>query len=190
MTVIAPIVIGVGFGWLLERAGLTRYDRIVGVYRFTDLTVLKFLGSALAVGACALQALRWLGFASAFATPVTAIAANLLGGALFGIGMAGAGFCPGTIAAGAGAGQVDYLVAGVAGLFSGALLFGWAYSHFFPALARIGRLGTVTLSGLIGTSGGLIAVILLEMALLGFYAVERGVKPAVRPPRQLRLAGC
>ena len=48
-------VIGVAFGWILQRSGLSRYDRIANVYRFTDLTVLKVLGSALVTAAVALQ---------------------------------------------------------------------------------------------------------------------------------------
>ena len=167
---LAPILIGFAFGWLLERAGLTRYDRIAGVYRLTDLTVLKFLGSGLAAGAGALQIALWLGLASAAPAPATVLYANVVGGGLFGVGMAIGGFCPGTIVAGAAAGQLDYLVPGVAGLLVGAWIA--------PDVHWTGRL--VTLPGLLGASGGVVALVLLEIALLGFYALERGVRPPAR----------
>jgi uncharacterized protein len=175
----APLLLGFCFGWLLERAGLTRYDRIVGVYRFTDLAVLKFLGSGLAAGAVALQIALWLGLASAAPLPATILVANLAGGGLFGVGMAIGGFCPGTIVAGAGAGQLDYLIPGVAGLLAGALVAS-RLSEPVIALQRMRKLGAIDLPALLGASGGLVAILLLEIALIGFYALERGVRPPAR----------
>jgi len=104
MNIVAPLVIGILFGLLLNRAGLTRYDRIVGVYRLTDLTVLKFLLTAIVVGAISVLGAQALGLTDAVPIPGTHLGADVLGGGLFGIGMAVAGFCPGTIVAGAGTG--------------------------------------------------------------------------------------
>lgn len=183
---IAPLLLGFVFGWLLERAGLTRYDRIVGVYRFTDWTVLKFLGSGLAAGAVALQIALWLGLAGAAPLPATILVANLVGGGVFGIGMAIGGFCPGTIVAGAGAGQLDYLIPGVAGLLFGALVAG-RWSEPIVALQRGKKLGAIDLPALVGSSGGLVAILLLEIALVGFYALERGVRPPAHEVPAFRL---
>lgn len=51
METLAPLLIGFMFGWLLQKAGLSRYERIVNVFRFHDLAVLKFLLSALVTAA-------------------------------------------------------------------------------------------------------------------------------------------
>jgi hypothetical protein len=48
-------VLGFLFGWSLHKAGLTHYARIVNVYRFRDLTVMRFMFSALLTGAVATQ---------------------------------------------------------------------------------------------------------------------------------------
>jgi hypothetical protein len=95
------LLIGCGFGYCLHSAGLTHYARIVNVYRLRDLTVLRFMLTALVVGALAIQASIALGFIARAPLPPTVVIANLVGGAVFGIGMATAGYCPGTIVAGA-----------------------------------------------------------------------------------------
>ena len=53
--------------------------------------------------------------------PATYIVGNLVGGLIFGVGMALAGFCPGTCAAGAGEGKLDYLIPGLLGFLTGAV---------------------------------------------------------------------
>ena len=173
MSVAAPMVIGFLFGLLLERAGLTQYDRVAGVYRFTDLTLLQFLGSALVVGSFTVQAALSLGLVVSVPVMPTHAVVKLIGGVVVGAVMALAGFCPGTILAGAGAGQVDYLIPGVAGLLTGALGFGWSYESFMPMLKRLGSLDALTLPELLGVSPWLLFLLLLEIALVGFYAIER-----------------
>ncbi len=37
---VLPIILGLGFGWSLQKAGLTKYHKIVNVFRFTDLAVI------------------------------------------------------------------------------------------------------------------------------------------------------
>jgi uncharacterized membrane protein YedE/YeeE len=173
MSVLWPLVIGVAFGWLLDRAGLTRYERIVGVYRFTDLAVLKFLVAAIVVGAAAIQASLALGLTTVLPVTPTRLLADAVGGLLFGVGMASAGFCPGTIVAGAGVGRLDYLIPGGAGLVAGALAFGWTSPYFMPALAPVGDLGPTTIPAELGVSGWPVVVLLAEVAAIGLYAVER-----------------
>ena len=46
---------------------------------------------------------------------------------VFGVGMALSGYCPGTCAAGAGEGKMDYIVPGVLGFLTGAVIFGLTY---------------------------------------------------------------
>jgi uncharacterized protein len=169
---VAPLLIGIAFGWLLDRAELTRFQRIVGIYRLRDFTVLQFLGTAIVAGAFAVLALRSLGFVATVVITPTHLAADAIGGGLFGIGMAVAGFCPGTIVAGAGGGRLDYLVPGGLGLIAGALAYGATF-RWVGALGRIGALGIPTLPSLLGVSDWLLAIVLAEVAALGFYALER-----------------
>ena len=90
--IIAALLLGAAFGWALDKAGLNKYHKIVNVFRFTDLAVLKFMLSALATGMVGVYALKWAGVVDFSAVTPTFVLANVVGGLIFGVGMAGAGF--------------------------------------------------------------------------------------------------
>jgi uncharacterized protein len=92
MSIIAPIFLGLLFGLSLNKAGLTKYHKIVNVFRFTDLAVLKFMMTALVVAMSGLYLLRGLGWISFPNVPSTYLVGNLVGGLIFGIGMALTGY--------------------------------------------------------------------------------------------------
>jgi hypothetical protein len=92
MNYVIALVLGVFFGLSLNKAGLTRYNKIVNVFRFTDLAVLKFMMTAMAVSMAGLYALRGLGWITFPNVPATYIVGNLIGGLIFGIGMALVGY--------------------------------------------------------------------------------------------------
>jgi uncharacterized membrane protein YedE/YeeE len=84
--------LGVLFGFSLNKSGLTKYNKIVNVFRFVDLSVLKFMMTALVVAMVGLFTLRGLGLVVFPAIPATYIVGNLIGGLVFGVGMALAGY--------------------------------------------------------------------------------------------------
>ena len=92
MTNILAIVFGVFFGFSLNKAGLTKYHKIVNVFRFTDLAVLKFMMTALVIAMSGLYALHGLGLLTFPNVPGTYVLGNLMGGLLFGVGMALTGY--------------------------------------------------------------------------------------------------
>ncbi len=85
---ILPLILGFGFGWSMQKAGLTKYHKIVNVFRFTDLAVFKFMLTALIVAMAGLYSLSGLGLIDLPVPPQTYIVGNLLGGLVFGVGMA------------------------------------------------------------------------------------------------------
>ncbi len=89
---IFSLVIGIAFGFALQKAGLSKYNKIVNVFRFTDLAVLKFMMTTLAVSMVGVFALKSAGVIALPAIPATYVVGNLLGGLIFGTGMAAAGF--------------------------------------------------------------------------------------------------
>lgn len=176
MQSLAPLLVGFGFGWCLQKAGLSRYDRIVNVFRFRDFAVLQFLLSALVTAAIGIRALQSLGLATEVPVPATYVAGNLLGGVVFGVGMALSGFCPGTVAAGAGEGRLDYLVPGGLGLYTGAVIFGLAYESIMPAVSRWGHTGEVTIASALHAEPWLVIALFAELTLLSFYVLERATR--------------
>lgn len=89
---IIALFAGVFFGFSLNKAGLTKYHKIVNVFRFTDMAVLKFMMTALVVAMSGLYALRGLGVITFPAIPATYIFGNIIGGLIFGVGMALTGY--------------------------------------------------------------------------------------------------
>lgn len=89
---ILALVLGAFFGLSLNKAGLTKYNKIVNVFRFTDMAVLKFMMTALAVSMSGLYILRGLGLIQFPNIPATYIVGNLVGGLIFGVGMALTGY--------------------------------------------------------------------------------------------------
>lgn len=89
---IIALFVGVFFGFSLNKAGLTKYNKIVNVFRFTDMAVLKFMMTALVVAMSGLYTLRGLGLIVFPAIPATYIVGNTLGGLIFGVGMALTGY--------------------------------------------------------------------------------------------------
>ena len=167
------LVLGVMFGFALNKAGLTKYHKIVNVFRFTDMAVLKFMMTALVVAMTGLYALRGLGVVTFPAAPATYIVGNLVGGLIFGVGMALSGYCPGTCAAGSGEGKLDYLIPGMLGFLVGAVLFGLTYQQVFPQISAIANLGNVVMPDLWNLNPYLVVVLFALISFLLFYSIDR-----------------
>ena len=170
---IIALVLGVFFGFSLNKAGLTRYNKIVNVFRFTDLAVLKFMMTALVVSMTGLYVLRGLGLITFPNVPATYIAGNLIGGLIFGVGMALTGYCPGTCAAGGGEGKLDYLIPGILGFLTGAALFGLTYVNVFPKIEAIAKVGNVVIPDLWNLNPYLFITLFTLITLLLFYLIDR-----------------
>jgi uncharacterized protein len=172
-TILFALFLGVMFGFALNKAGLTRYSKIVNQFRFKDMTVLKFMMTALVVTMLGVYPLRAMGLITFPTVPATYIVGNLVGGLIFGVGMAAAGFCPGTAVAGAGEGKLDYLVPGLLGFLAGAVLFGLTYSAIMPKIMAIANYGNVVIPDLWHINPYLTVFVFALMALALFYAIDR-----------------
>ena len=169
---IMGIITGALFGFVLFKVGAIRYSRVEGLLLLRDLKIMKFAFIAIATTSIIYGLADIFGFAESTnliprIMPYMGIA-HLVGGILFGIGMASAGFCPGTCFARVGAGKLVGF-AGVIGLILGILI----YSAIKPTLVDIGILGTkekLTLYGVLGLPYGVLAVawgiIFLVLALV------------------------
>ncbi len=167
------LFLGVFFGFALNKAGLTKYHKIVNVFRLTDLAVLKFMMTALVVSMSGLYLLRGLGLITFPNVPATYVAGNLIGGLIFGVGMSLSGFCPGTCAAGSGEGKLDYLIPGVLGFLVGAAIYGLTYQQVFPAISAIANVGNVVIPDLWNLSPFLTVVLFAFVSLFLFYLIDR-----------------
>ncbi len=86
------LTLGILFGFALVKGGLTRYANITGVFRFTNLTVIKFMMTALVVAMIGLYLMHETGALQFPNIPSTYIVGNLVGGLIFGAGMSLTGY--------------------------------------------------------------------------------------------------
>ena len=164
---------GIAFGAALERAGLGSARKLTGQFYGTDLTVFKVMFSAIVV---AMLGAFWLGRLGVLdlarvAVPETYLAPQLIGGLVFGAGMATAGLCPGTscVAAASGRGDGVFVLLGV---FAGVLATGVAFAPLrglYEATAR----GPLTVPGWLGVPYGAVVLAVVAIALVGFRVAER-----------------
>ncbi|HVR63704.1 MAG TPA: DUF6691 family protein [Polyangia bacterium] len=118
------LVFGVAFGFWLAWARLTDYRAIVGALRFQSFYLWLLFATGVATTALGLQILSrtgartWLTRAPLAWPPVSPQRRHVVGSALFGVGGALAGACPGPIAAQIGEGRLSALFT-LAGLLAG-----------------------------------------------------------------------
>src|SRR5690606_8422608 len=147
-------VIGAGFGFALERAGLGSARKLAAQFYGHDLTVLKEMFSALVV---AMVGVFWLGRLGvldvhAIYVPPTFLWPQVAGGLLFGAGLMVAGLCPGTACVSAATGRIDgafVLIWTLVGMIAAGLVLG-RFDAFFESSAR----GAWTLPELLGLPYG------------------------------------
>lgn len=125
---ILGLVTGIAFGFLLQKGRVLRFDKQVGAMRLRDMTILKFMLSAIVVGMIGIYVLKDMGMITLGHKPMN-VGAVIIGGILFGIGWAVMGYCPGTAVGAIGEGRWGALFA-IAGMITGAAL----YAELYPAL--------------------------------------------------------
>jgi uncharacterized membrane protein YedE/YeeE len=155
-------VTGIVFGILLQKGRVAKFRVIVGQFLFQDWTVVKVMGTAVVVGAIGIYALLPTEAVSLHIKPLM-WGGVVLGGALFGAGMAIFGYCPGTSVAACGEGRRDAMV-GVLGMIVGAGIYVASYPFLSPLIKSFGNEGEVTLPQLTSTSPWLWIVCLIVVA--------------------------
>lgn len=167
------LVIGVAFGWCLERAGLANARKLAGQFNLTDFTVAKVMLTAIVTAALGVFWLGRLGVLDLgrVYVPETWLLPQLVGGAVFGVGFAAAALCPGTACVSAATGRGDGLVA-FAGVFVGIAGAGVVFRFIAPVYDATPR-GAFTLPQLLHVSYGVVLAALTAAALVAFGFAER-----------------
>ncbi|HQS56718.1 MAG TPA: YeeE/YedE thiosulfate transporter family protein, partial [Sediminibacterium sp.] len=135
------IALGIAFGLLLQYAKVNSYNTISGMAILEDFTVAKTISATIGIGIILLMLETKLGLATYHLKPFF-VGSILLGGILFGIGMAILGYCPGTMPVSIGQGSVDAMIGFIGGL-AASLLYTILSPSIHEALGP--NLGKITL---------------------------------------------
>ena len=129
------LIIGIIFGFLLQKGGVTRYNVIIGQLLLQDFTVLKIIVTAIITGMIGIYYMNGKGLIS-LKPKSGSLSSSIIGGLIFGAGFALVGYCPGTIAGAAGQGNLDALIGGITGIIIGSGVFAAVYPHLKSILKK------------------------------------------------------
>ena len=171
-SLVVAVILGIAFGWFLERGGLGSARKLAGQFYLTDLTVFKVMFSAVLTAMLGLFWLSRLGILdlSRVYVPETFLLPQIVGGLLFGVGFVVGGLCPGTSCVAAATGRADGLAV-VVGMLVGIAVFGEAFPTIAPFAESTAR-GAYTLPQALGVSYGTVVVGIVAVALGGFGGAE------------------
>lgn len=163
---------GLVFGFLLQKGGVTRFDVIVRQFLLQDFTMLKIMLSAVVVGGLGVYGMRAAGLDVALHVKDAALLGNVVGGLLFGVGMAVLGYCPGTGVAAIGDGS-RHAIPGVLGMLFGAAVYAEVYPVMKTSLLSSGDLGKVTFADTLGIGPFALAVVTSVVLVGVLFVLER-----------------
>ncbi len=167
------VLIGVLFGYALQRSGFTNSKKIAGVFYMKDVDVPIVMFTAIVTAAIGLWGLSLVGlidlnkfyFLPSYLIPM------VVGGLIFGVGMAVGGFCPGTSLASMVTGKIDAMVF-VGGFLLGSLIFG----DFYPLWEKFynsNSNGTWRIDQLLNINVGFAVLLVTLLAILGSLGMRK-----------------
>jgi uncharacterized membrane protein YedE/YeeE len=168
---ILGLITGILFGFLLQKGRVLRFDKQVGAMLLKDMTIFKFMLSAILVGMVGIQLLAGAGII-ALSHKAMNIGAVLVGGALFGCGWAVMGFCPGTSIGALGEGRWHAVFA-IAGMVVGAAIYAELYPIFKSTVLAWKDFGKVGMAEVLSISPWLIIPVFWAGIILIFLWFER-----------------
>jgi hypothetical protein len=162
-------LIGIGFGFFLERAGFGSARKLVSQFYLNDLAVFKVMLTAIITAMLGVTYLGWIGWLDlslVYLVP-TYLFPQIVGGLILGVGFVVGGYCPGTSIAATATGRVDGLLY-VVGIFAGM----FAFAELYPLLRGFYLSGSgeaMTIPGAFGLPYGVVVFAAVLMAVGGFY---------------------
>lgn len=175
-SLVVAFIIGIGFGFALERGGFGNARILAAQFYFYNMRVLKVMFTAIVTAMLGLFYFSWVGWLDLSLVYIsdTYIIPQVAGGLLLGIGFVIGGYCPGTSVVSASTGRYDGMIY-LVGLFFGVFVFG----EVFPLIEDFynsTQMGKITLPEFLGLSHGMVVFLVVLMALGAFVAAEWGEK--------------
>ena len=174
-------LIGMGFGFVLEQAGFSSSRKIAGVFYGYDFVVIKVFFTAVLVamiGILFFNYMDWIDLNRIYVNDFY-LYSTIIGGVIMGVGMIISGFCPGTAFSAASIGKIDAMVF-IIGIFLGILIFAEGYP-LWKSIHLGDNLGAIKLSTAMGLSDGLFALVIIVVAIIMYWLIEK-IEPIFERP--------
>jgi hypothetical protein len=165
------LVTGILFGFLLQKGRVLRFDKQVGAMLLKDMTILKFMLAAILVGMVGIHLLADLEIIKLSHKPMN-VGAVVIGGALFGLGWAVMGFCPGTSVGALGEGRWHAVFA-IIGMIAGAAVYAELYPSLQSTVLAWKDFGKIGLPAAVGISHWIVIPIFWVVVIALFYWFEK-----------------
>jgi hypothetical protein len=170
---LVAFVLGLGFGFCLERAGFGSARKLAAQFYLYDMSVFKVMFTAIVTAMLGVTYLGWVGWLDldlVYLVP-THLAPQIVGGLVLGAGFVVGGYCPGTSVAALATGRIDAVLYAL-GIFAGTFV----YAEVYPAikgLVNANAMGQVTLPEVFGLPWGLVVFAVVVIAVVGFWGATR-----------------
>jgi len=165
LQLVMGLLIGIAFGFLLQKSGVTDYNVILGQLLLQNMTFSKLMISAIIVAMPGVYLLVHFGCAQMHVKH-GALGSVVVGGLIFGTGFALLGYGPETVAGAAGTGALDALCGGITGMVLGSGLFAALYPKIKTRFLNRGPFPAQTLPGLLHLNPWVVIGI-AEVVLIG-----------------------
>lgn len=165
------LLIGVCFGFLLQKGGATSYDVIIGQLLLYDWTVFKIMMTTVLVGMVGVYFMHQRKMVRLHIKPGS-VGSTVIGGLIFGVGFAILGYCPGTLAGACGHGALDAIFGGIPGIIIGSGLFAMVYPEAKKYFLSKGDFGPKTFPEMFGMNPWFIIWPLCTVILILFVILE------------------
>lgn len=172
VSLVIAFIIGIGFGFALERGGFGSARILAAQFYFSNMRVLKVMFTAIVTAMLGVYYLSVIGFVdlSLIYISETYILPQVLGGLILGIGFVIGGYCPGTSVVSFATGKLDGFVY-ILGVMFGIFIFG----EIFPLITEFyysTNMGSVTLPQFFHLSYGMVVFLVVIMAIGAFALAE------------------
>ncbi len=169
---IVALLIGIAFGFWLERAGFGDSTVLAKQFYFKNNTVIKVMFTSVLVamlGVLYFTLFGWFDINLLYINP-TFLWAQVVGGIIFGFGFVIGGYCPGTSVVGMVTGRIDGIV-----FILGAMFGMFVFGEMFPGIESLfmaGNMGSITVPAFLNLSSGIVALLVVFLALGMFFGID------------------
>ena len=175
---IVAVLIGLGFGFVLERAGFGRADKLAAQFYLRDMRVFKVMFTAIVTAMLGLVIASAIGLTnlrdiSESIASLTWIWPMLIGGFVLGAGFIISGYCPGTSIVAMASGNVDGLFT-VGGVITGTFLYSELLQiPAFHQFHNSGAKGAWFLYDIVKVPPQALAAVVAVAAIFAFIGAEK-----------------